>query len=438
MASKEEIGIKSYSDTYGKVGAADFFKKPIEEIERICSSIESTSKDERPDRLSMESKRSHDRSRYDDRSSTKRRKYGDRDDRVDKRTASRHRSRERKYEPKKERSRSRSRGRSERYRSKERDRRESTDKHRRRADTHLEDRGDVSSASAHLDALSAEERNHSDDCVEVEDAQSDSTQLNGQQVNDQLSYDEQSNGHSIVHHSNGFKWVSTYLDSTADNQKSDNFIFNSFKSLLNIKKRFIETENLISIIECNLVSNATDIYLYTSQRNDERSLSKDGLNIRMLLACTSTGLKFKPAFMLDNLKLSSPLIKNENIEHVTSLNEWLEPVFKCEMKKNLINDGLCLTGSEHFIADAELSEKFYQLNCVLIVIPNSLKLRLSPFQHSLLSTLNGLLHKNHIESKQFPLTLDESIQSFLTAWSKLSKNDILNAFQGIVNTCLGD
>lgn len=428
---------------FGKESAADFFKKTVEEVEKICCGIESNRRDKR---LAIESKRSHDGSRSDDRSSTKR-KYGDRDERTtDKRTTCRHRSRdrskERKYDPKERSSGHHSSSRTERDRPKDR-RIVSTDEQRSKNGTHFQD-SDVSSGSNSDFLRSGDEMNQSDDCVEmlVDVPQLDYKPLNGQPLlnGQQKTNGQQPNRQAIVRQSNGVKWVSTYLESTAGGQTSDNFIFNSFKTLLNTKKRFIETENLISIIECNLVSSATDIYLHTnhSRYNDERALNKNGLNIKMLLACTSTGLKFKPAFMLSNLSISGPLIKNENTEHVTNLNEWLEPMFKCEMEKNLIYNCVCLTENEHFYKNDELRAKFNQLNCELIVIPNSLSLRLSPYQHSLLLTLNGLLHKNYIDSKQFPLNLDQTMQSFLEAWLKLSESDILNAFQGILNTCLDD
>lgn len=223
------------------------------------------------------------------------------------------------------------------------------------------------------------------------------------------------------------------------NLKSGNFILNSFKTLLKAKKFYMDTDHLVSVISCTLICTADDIFLYTHHSSyfDERAIPKHSMNIKMILSCTSSGIKFKPLFLLNHINLPRPLPHKNKLVHLLDKKKWIDDVFQQEIEKNMIHNCICLTENADFFTDGEIREKFEQLNAEIIVIPNSIAQNLSPFQHSIFLTLNGYLHMSYVKNKRIPNTLNTSLKAFEEAWDQLSENEIENAFEKL-NSCLAN
>ena len=249
---------------------------------------------------------------------------------------------------------------------------------------------------------------------------------------------------AISTESSGSCWVSSYMRGAADTTSSTNdsrgrlegsYIFNAFKTLLRAKKTFLDTEHVVSIFVCNLMSSTQDIFLYPDHKFDEnRDSTKTCLKTPVCLAITSSGCKFRPAFLLNHVNLSGrSLTAKRQMVHVQSRREWLETVFKPEMETNMIYNAICLTENADLYLDKETCGLLEQLNCEVIVVPSSLALNVSPFQHSILLALNGIMHDIYLNSnKQFPTNLNESLSFMEKAWDRLSAAEIRNAFNSTV------
>ena len=191
---------------------------------------------------------------------------------------------------------------------------------------------------------------------------------------------------------------------------------------------------MVSIFVCNLMSSTQDIFLYPSSKfRDERAVPGNCLNIPIWLAITSSGFKFRPAFQLNYVTASLPLAPKRHVAHVEDRRHWLETVLKPEMETNMIYSAVCLTETDDFYMDAEASAMLESLKCEMIVIPGSLATNISPFQHSILLALNGILHDLYLTSnKKFPTSLDQSLQYLEKAWERLSAGEIQNAFNSTI------
>ena len=247
----------------------------------------------------------------------------------------------------------------------------------------------------------------------------------------------------VDHSSDGDRWVSSYRNGGPDNHPSDtrdslanNYLFNSFKTLLRAKKMFIDTDDVVAIFVCNLMSSTQDIFLYPNHSKFlvQPNASKNCLNTSMCLAVTSKGCKFKPAFVLNHVDVKGrSLASQRQLAHVQNRHEWLQNVFKPELETNAIHSAICVTENEDLYQDEKTRELFGQMDCELIVVPNSLALRCDPFQHSILLALNGILHDLYLTSnKRFPTSLAESLTFFEKAWHRLSYDEIRNAFNSTI------
>ena len=240
------------------------------------------------------------------------------------------------------------------------------------------------------------------------------------------------------------RWISTYINnaaevskSTVDNRDSltNSYIFDAFKTLLKAKKTFINAEHVVSIFICNLMANGQDVFLYPNRSKFGKECDRQGncLDISLCLTITSNGCKFRPAFLLDEINLKDRP-SNQNVVLVESKRDYLKSVFKRGMEMNMIYRAVCLAEDEELYLDKEAYDLFDKLNCELIMIPGSLACQISPFQHSILLALNGIMHDLYLSSnKQFPTSLNEALYFFEAAWERLSSVEIQNAFNSTIS-----
>lgn len=238
-------------------------------------------------------------------------------------------------------------------------------------------------------------------------------------------------------------WISRYLckSTTLTNDDANNFlsspIFNQFKILFKAKKVLARKDNLLSILICNLVNTADDIYLHANPGKynmSEESVKKECLNVSILLAITSNGIKFKPAFVLNHSPVNHSLI-SDNVEHVQNITDWVDKIFESELKSNKIDQSICLTENDDFYENNEVKERFDRCDCDFAVLPDSIAQEISPFQHLILPFLNGHLHQLYLENKTFPTTLQLTIECLSNAWNRLNADEIKQAFHPFLNVC---
>ena len=239
------------------------------------------------------------------------------------------------------------------------------------------------------------------------------------------------------------RWVSSYRNgglaaakypNDSQGDSANNYLFNSFKTLVKANKLYIDTDDVVAIFVCNLMSSTQDVFLYSNHSKLLVQPNKNFVNTSICLAVTSKGCKFKPAFLRKQVE-GSPLV-NEQLVQMENWYEWLQNVFKSELETNAIHGAICVTENEDLYQDEKTRELFGQMDCQLVLVPNSLAVRCDPFEHSILLALNGLmnslLHDPTSSNKQCPTSLAESLAFFENAWDRLSDDEIRNAFNSTI------